>query len=226
MLNWLKSFFVLAIILMSGATRTPLEAQVGDTITVTIVGNVTGVVLTAEYVTPARVGDTVIFRAVVTDEDGDPINALIRFGVEDPTVLRLEAITDSTVAANEGLARGIALRKATTRVWVGASPISEMRLASFRDGALNWSGHDSIQIHRDAGGAVIPELSSLQYCAYLTRGTTLILQDPLPPDCPIVFLPEPGPEQMPYLAAATVRRSSSEDWREVCQSIRVRIKAR
>ena len=171
-------------------------AQVTDTVTVTIAGTVAGVVLTAEYVTPARVGDTVIFRAVVTDEDGDPINALVRFGVEDPTILRLEAITDSTVAANEGLARGIALRKATTRVWVGANQIGEMRLASFRAGELNWSGFDSVAVGE-----------SLQYCAYLTRGTTLILQDPLPPTCPTVFLPEPGPEQMPYLAAATVRRS-------------------
>jgi hypothetical protein len=197
----------------------PLSAQqivVGDTIEITIQGNVDQVVLTAEYVTPPRVGDTIFFRALVTDEDGDPINALIRFGVEDPTVIRLEAISDSTLASNEGLARGIALRKATTRVWVGANPVSEMRLASFRPpDSLNWAGFDTLYLkwlespgdstwsesgERWVYDYILGPSDPLQYCAYLTRGETLVAEDPGPPACPTVFYPDPTGPYLPRLA--------------------------
>ena len=195
MLKWLRFCTALAIIWMSGAI--PLDAQeVGDTIEITIQGNVDQVVLVAEFVTPPRVGDTIIFRATVTDEDGDPINAFVRFGVEDPTVLRLETISDSTTAVNVGLARGIALKKATTRVWVGANPVTEMRLASFRPpDSLNW-GLSNGGIPNDTINAG----EALQYCAYLTRGEVLVAQSPEPPACPTVFYPEPTGPYLPRLA--------------------------
>ncbi|HUT57648.1 MAG TPA: hypothetical protein VNA25_07330 [Phycisphaerae bacterium] len=198
--NWLRCFIALGIIWMSGATTPGLEAQnVSDTITITIVGNVSGVILTGEYLTPFRVGDTAIFRAEVVDEDGAPINALISFFTEDATALSLEVITDPTVPANIGQARGIALKKATVRVWVVAEPITEMRLATFRDGNLNWSGFDSVAV----GG-------SLQYCAYLTRGTVLVVEDPGPPACPTVFLPATLPAEyraLSRMASRSVSRS-------------------
>ena len=193
----MKSFYVmfvslLALLLMTGASQA--EAQVTDTILITIEGNVAGVILTGEYVTPLRVGDTVIFKANVVDEEGLPINALISFFTEDSTILRLETITDPTLGVNEGMARGIALKKATVRVWAIAEPITEMRLATFRDGVLNWSGEDSILVGE-----------SIQYCAWLTRGNRLVAESPGPPTCPSVFVADPLPA--PYHALSRLDRS-------------------
>jgi len=178
--------------------------EVSDTILITITGRVTDVVLSAEYVTPFRVGDSALFLAEVTDEDGDPINALISFFSEDSTALRIEPVIENGGAAsNVGMAVGIALRKASVRVWVMVEPIGEMRLASFRDGELNWSGYDTLRLYRDASGNVIEDdpRHLIQYCAYLTRGTTLVAESPGPPTCPTVFLPDPSPSALPFVLA-------------------------
>jgi len=189
-LNWLPLVLLLA---------QPLEAQeVSDTILVTIQGNVTDVVLATEYVTtPFRVGDTVLFRAVVTDETGDPINAFIQFFAEDPSVIRLVPITDPTMALNEGQAYGVALMKTTgTRVWVRATPIGGLQIASFRDGALNWTLNDTIGPGE-----------TLQYCAYLhDLNFNIVAQGPLPPDCPIIQ--RTGSVPLSFLASSDISRWS------------------
>lgn len=213
----MKRFLWLALAaLLPAGGQVQAQQVIGDTIEITIEGNVDRVVLTAEYVSPARVGDTLIFRATVTDEEGDPINAFIRFGVGDNSVIRMEAITDSTVAVNVGLARGIALRKATTTIWVGVNPISELRLASFRPpDSLNWAGFDTLYLkwlespgdstwsesgERWVYDYILGPSDPLQYCAYLTRGETLVAEDPGPPACPTVFYPDPTGPYLPRLA--------------------------
>lgn len=181
---------IFAVLALLALTWTTTDAQeITDTITIEITGTLTGVVLTAEYLTPLQVGDTAILRAVVHDEDGDPISALVTFYTEDATALALEAITDPETPTNEGLARGIALRKATVRVWVMVEPVSHMYLASFRGGVLRWTGHDTIPV----GG-------ELQYCAYLVRGGYLVAESPGPPTCPMVFQPAPLPEPYTFLS--------------------------
>jgi len=170
------------MILLLGSSLSPPEGegQVADTITIVIEGSLTSITLTAQYVTPFQVGDTVIFHAEVYDEDGDPINAVITFLTEDSTALRLEALDTSGLPGNANEVRGIALKKATVRVWAVAEPVTEMALASFRPpDSLNWTGFDTI-----------PPVSSLQYCAYLIRDSTLVVQSAPPPTCPQVF-PEP-----------------------------------
>jgi len=174
----------------------PVRAQeVTDTLVITIQGTVTEAILTAEYLTPPRVGDSIIFRAVVVDEDGDPINALIEFFTEDADALTIEAITDPTTPLNEGMARGIALRKATVRIWVRATPIAELVTVSFRDGELNWSGNDTILVGEE-----------IAYCAYLfgTDGK-VAAQSALPPRCPLVDTAL-GPYPLPVLARADLYR--------------------
>jgi hypothetical protein len=160
-----------------------LEGQevVSDTILVTVIGNVSEVTLTVVPMDTVPLGDTLVFHATVVDEEGDPMIALIEFFVEDPTALRLEAITDSEVPLSEGSARGIGLRKASTRVWVMATPITELRIASFRPpDSLNWSRRDTI-IHREG------QPFSLQLCAYLLSGDHAVSQSSPPPRCPFVF---------------------------------------
>ena len=176
------------MLLMSAATG--LSAQVTDTISITIVGNVTSVTISGEYVTPFRVGDSVVFRANVVDEDGDPLAALLTYFTEDSTALRLEELPD-------GEALGIALKKATVRVWVVAEPITEMRLASFRDGRLSWTRYDTINVG-----------DSIQYCAYATRGgTVLVAESPGPPTCPMVFEGPTLPAWLPLVDRTMDRRA-------------------
>ena len=180
--------------------------EIADTIRIEIVGNVTSVVITANYVTPVRVGDTVLFMADVVDEDGDPISALLTYFTEDSTALRLEDLPD-------GQARGIALKKASVRVWVVAEPFTELRVASFRPpDSLNWSGADTIFARMDSTGAVLPGQPEavLQMCAYLTRGgTILVAESPGPPLCPTVFLPATLPSA--YLALSRPDRRMARD---------------
>ena len=75
----------------------------------------------------------------------------------------------------------------------GAGLISEMRLASFRGGVLNWSGQDNILVGE-----------RIQLCAWLTRGNRLVAESPGPPDCPSVFVADPLPA--PYLAMSRLDR--------------------
>jgi hypothetical protein len=182
-------FVIGAIFLSILALPTILSGQVSDTIQITITGRITDVTLTAEYVTPFQVGDTAILKAVVLDEDSLPIAAQITFFTEDSTALRLEDIVRSDYPIGQKHARAIALRKATVRVWVMVEPITEMRLASFRDGVLNWSRNDTLHIWQYTDGR--PTVyESLQYCAWLTRGTELVAESPGPPLCPAgVFVP-------------------------------------
>lgn len=177
MMNWNKLWCIPVALILSGIVTPVCSQSVADTIQITITGTLTDVAITGEYVTPFRVGDSVIFTAQAVDEDGDPINAMFTFFTEDSTALRLEAMPD-------GSALGIALRKATVRVWVVAEPITQIQIASFRPpDSLNWTGYDTIPIG-----------STLQYCAWATRNGSLVAESPGPPACPVVFLPdEPGP---------------------------------
>lgn len=154
----------------------PTEAQVSDTLQITVVGTLTEVVLSGEYVTPPQAGDSILLVATAFDEDGTEMPAMFSFFSEDSTVIRLEERT--WTQPNEALA--VAVRKGTVRLWVVAEPIEEMVRASFRNGELNFTGFDTIPV----GGEI-------QYCAWLVRAGYLVVESPGPPACPTVFTPEP-----------------------------------
>lgn len=183
----MKTFgrFLTAVILVLGLT-VPARAQVADTIQVTIQGDLAEVVLTSELVTPPRIGDTIIFQAQAVDSEGDPVAVVFTWASEDSTALRIETMEN-------GQARGIAIRKATVRVWVMAEPVEDMLLASFRDGELVWGeGH-------------LQEGETIFFCAYLVRGAELVAQSEPPPTCPSVFVSPSTPDPFPLSVVDRIR---------------------
>lgn len=186
--------WTIPLMMMLWTWSSPAGAQVvSDTIVIDILGNPTEVLLTAEYVTPARVGDSVIFRANVVDEDGDPTPALVTFVSEDSTALIFESVTPSGMADSYHEALGIALRKATVKVWVIVEPIDEVLVASFRDGVLGpWGGPDSIAVGE-----------SLPYCAYALHMGNFVAKQIADPPCPDVFQRNEPPAG-PYRALSRV----------------------
>jgi hypothetical protein len=173
---WILTFLLSAILGALLALPSAVSGQeITDTVFLTIQGNLTDVTIVRDFIETPAVGDTVIFSAVAVDEEGDPIAADFTWLSGDTTALQL-------IQQPDGTAIGIALRKATVWVAVRAEPITEVLLASFRDGELNWSGLDSLVLGND-----------LQLCAYAVRGGFLVAESPGPPTCPIVFTPEPTP---------------------------------
>jgi len=158
------------------------EAQVADTIVVTIQGKIDQVILTAEFVTPPRVGDTIFFRADVYDEEGDPATGFVyHWASEDPTALQIDQLEGNR-------ARGIALKKSTVRVWVMIEPITSLEIAVLQqDGSLDWG--------RRIEATALEQ--QFQLCAYLHRRGVLVAESPGPPTCPTVFLPEAMPAFWP-----------------------------
>jgi hypothetical protein len=175
--------FIMAIFIWILISPVLLYGQVTDTITVTITGHVTEVVLTADYLPPLEVGDTLVLNAVVLDEDMDPVPAVISFFSEDTTAMRIVPIerTDYPVGVKEAL--GIALKKANNlRLWVMAEPVSEVRVGWFLDGEIDW-GTRYARVGETA-----------QACAYLVDPDGYLLgESPGPPTCPVVFTPRPLP---------------------------------
>lgn len=221
MKSWRNAFTILAILAIWTSGTAILEGQVTDTITVTIQGKLTTAILTGEYVTPFQAGDTAIFRVELLDEAGDPIAGHVTWYSSDSTALRLEELPiNPDLPGNMAEIRGVALKKATVRVWVMAEPILEIHLASFRPhlDSLNWSGHDSIYIWRDSTGAVV-KYDSLQYCAYATRGGYLVVESPGPPTCPVVFVPPPTQESLDWFPRI-VRAVPSEEFRRLARGVR------
>ena len=164
-----------------GATWTTTEAQVADTIVVTIQGDVSQVLLTWEDFDVVRIGDTIHLRAQAFDSEGDPVSAVFPWASEDDAILRIEEQPD-------GRAVGIALRKGTVRVWVMVEPVTALITAVLRpDGSLDWGK----QLEFTALG------QEAQLCAYLHRNGTLVAESPGPPACPIVFLASPTPAMWP-----------------------------
>lgn len=171
---WVLVFLLSAILGALLALPSAIKGQeITDTVTLTIQGALTDVAIVRDFVETPAVGDTVVFTAEAFDSEGDPIAADFTWISGDTTALQL-------IQQPDGTAIGIALRKATVWVAVRAEPITEVLLASFRDGELNWSGYDTIPLGHD-----------LQYCAYAVRDTWLVAESPGPPTCPIVFTPEP-----------------------------------
>ena len=178
----LRSIFVtLAVMLAPIWTSGTAEAQVADTIVVTIQGDVSQVLLTWEDFDIVRIGDTIHLRAQALDSEGDPVNAAFYWASEDSTILRIEEQPD-------GRAVGIAIRKGTVRVWVMVEPVTSLDVAVLQsDGTLDWGK----QLEFTALG------QENQLCAYLHRAGTLVAESPGPPTCPTVFLAASTPAMWP-----------------------------
>ena len=169
------------VLALLGATWTTTEAQVADTIVVTIQGDVSQVLLTWEDFDVVRIGDTIHLRAQAFDSEGDPVSAVFHWASEDDAILRIEEQPD-------GRAVGIALRKGTVRVWVMVEPVTALITAVLRpDGSLDWGK----QLEFTALG------QEAQLCGYLHRAGTLVAESPGPPTCPTVFLAAPTPAMWP-----------------------------
>ena len=155
-----------------------LTAQtiVTDTIVIDVTGSPTTALITASYMMPVHINDSIIFRVDVQDEMENPLDAIVTFITPDSTALQLSAPNSPQPGRYEAL--GVALKIQQLLVWAVVDPIDEVRIASFRDNNLNWTGVDTIPV----GG-------SLQYCAYAIRGNNLVVESPGPPACPTVWLP-------------------------------------
>jgi hypothetical protein len=158
----------------------PAAGQVVDTVFVPVVGTLTSVTIT-EYPASMRAGDTVQFVAVAIDEEGDSYPAVYTWASSDSTVIRIDAET--------GLAVG--LRKSDpgtpVAITVRAEGVVTAHLASFRPpDSLNWSGHDTLVMERDAAGNPLPV--TLQYCAwFIDAEGYVVAESPGFPTCPRVF---------------------------------------
>lgn len=175
---------LLGFIVLPGAVT---GQTIADTVRITIVGNLTTVEIIEDYPPEVAIGDTIHFHAEAFDEEGDPVLADFTWISVDTTKMQVFNVGDGT-------ALGIALSKPFADVAVRAEPIMEILLASFRDGRLNWTGHDTIFTPLDSLGNVIDPndpSAHLQYCAYAVRGRYLVTQSPGPPTCPIVFTSAP-----------------------------------
>ena len=169
--HWLLIAAALLVVPLAG------EAQqiVTDTIVVDVIGSPTEATITAMFATPPRVGEQVIFRVEVVDEDSIPINAIVTFLVDDATILQLANPLNPQPGRYE--ATGTVLQKKQFSIWAVITPeIDEVRIASFRDGELNWTGYDTIPIG-----------DSLQYCAWALNGDNLVVESPGAPRCPIIW---------------------------------------
>ena len=182
MKSWSRSIaaglLVLAALIWNPGTT---EAQVADTIVVTIQGDVSQVLLTWEDFDILRIGDTIHMRAQAFDSEGDPVDAVFRWASEMPEILRVEEMPD-------GRAVGIALRKGTVRVWVMVEPNPTLATAVLQsDGSLDWGR----RIDFTALG------QTAQLCGYLHRGGELVAEAPGPPVCPVVFIAPATPTMWP-----------------------------
>jgi len=168
-----------------------LTAQtiVTDTIVIDVTGSPTTALITASYMTPVHINDSIIFRVDVQDEMGNPLDAIVTFITPDSTALQLSAPNNPQPGRYEAL--GVALKLQQLLVWAVVDPIDEVRIASFRDNNLNWTGFDTIPCNPDLDnpGQCLQPYSSLQYCAYAIRGNNLVVESPGPPACPTIWLP-------------------------------------
>ena len=161
---------------------TPAAGQVAvDTVWVTVEGPLFETTITT-VTRRMQLGDTVQFVAIAQDQEGDSVTAVFTWASTDPTIVSIDPLT--------GIAIAIAKTTQPVGIAVLTEQVSELLLATFRDGSLNFSGHDTIFIQKDSLGNVTTPLSErrLQYCAYLINATRqLVAQDPGPPTCPMVF---------------------------------------
>jgi hypothetical protein len=198
MRSWSSIFGMVALAIWMSGTVSPTRAQVADTIVVTIQGDLDQVILTWEDFDVVRIGDTIHFRAVALDSEGDPVSAVFRWASEDSTTLRIEELPD-------GRARGIAMKKTPpetggVRVWVMVEPFTELTTALLlSDGSLQW---ERPFLATSLG-------QKLQLCSYLHRSGELVAEAPGPPVCPTVFLAPATPTMWPN---AVVQRSVPWSW--------------
>lgn len=191
----MKWFFFLALLLVA----TPAAGQVADTTLVIIEGDLAEVLIQVPD-TIISIGDTIFFFAETVDSDGDPVDALLTWSSSNLAAFPIDEVTGVAVALTKDLG-GV-------EVYVQAVKIGAMILATFRDGELNWSGFDTVALQLwepslgdstwyDRGGywvydeILVPNPDpTLQYCAYLVDpNQRLLVENPGPPTCPIVFLP-------------------------------------
>jgi hypothetical protein len=149
--------------------------EVTDTVFFTVQGDLAEVQIVETVITlPVVIGDTIPLVAEAFDSEGDPVSFVATWATSDTTALRIIQNQDGTTGAI-----GIVLRKGSFWVAVRAERITEIRLATFRNGVLNWSGRDTASV----GGEI-------QYCAYVLNGyQELVAESPGPPACPTVFYP-------------------------------------
>ena len=190
----MKWFFFLALLLVA----TPAAGQVAvDTVWVTVEGPLFETTITT-VTRRMQLGDTVQFVAIAQDQQGDSVTAAFTWATSDPGLVSIDPLTGIAIALGK-TRQGVAISVLTEQV-------TELVLASFRDGELNWSGRDTVRPYWEpslgdtawwAGnettpGRFLPDtllvFPILQYCAYLINATRqLVAQDPGPPLCPLVF---------------------------------------
>lgn len=159
-----------------------------DSVRVTILGDLATATITVRDTT-ISIGDTIFYSAITVDSDGDPVPAQLTWNSSDPSAMEIDALTGVAVARSKA-AQGVVIS-------VLAQKIGDLLLASFRDGELQWEGEHELQ-----------EGEPLQFCAYLVDPAYFLLaEDPGPPICPTVFLPQPLPPNNVFASIfrATVR---------------------
>ena len=186
--------------------------EVTDTLQITIEGDLAGVAFQS-FEVELRIGDTVTYVAQAVDSEGDPVTSgvVYTYASSDTTLLVIDAITGFATA----------LRKGNMEVIVRAEYGGlETWTASFRDGDLNWTGHDKVPLHLwepslgdstwyaaedrwvyDQTPVPNPD-PTLQFCLYIVdaRGY-LVGQSVPPPTCPLAIAERPTSPAYPMFAS-------------------------
>lgn len=196
-------FFLLAYLALTLPGNVRAQTAV-DTVWVTVEGPLaTTTITTVER--RLQLGDTIQFVAVAQDLEGDPVTAVFTWASSDPTSVLIDPET--------GIALAIGKSQQPVGISVLTEQVSELFLASFRDGALNWSGNDTIYCATNEANECIEPRPTLQYCAYLVnRDHRLVAQSPGPPTCPLAVPPAPVPSNSVF---ASVPRVRSFEWSQV-----------
>lgn len=176
----------------------PAEAQTAvDTVWVTVEGPLFETTITT-VTRRLQLGDTVQFVAIAQDQEGDSVTAVFTWATSDPGLVSIDPLTGIAIALGK-TRQGVAIS-------VLSEQVSELILATFRDGELNFSGYDTVRARYEPSpgdtawwpgyegtpGRFLPDTIKifpiLQYCAYLINASwQLVAQDPGPPTCPLVF---------------------------------------
>lgn len=104
MRNFLGLALAAAILLPSGVGAQN-QITAGDTILMTVVGDLADVMIVEYPQVSPRIGEVVYFRAQAVDSDGDPVPAAFLWESSDSTVLRFTQMSDS-VAMAVGVSKG------------------------------------------------------------------------------------------------------------------------
>jgi len=195
-----------ALLLLAFLLAVPIQAQVTDTLAITIGPGLQAVqIVEIGPGLQVRAGQRILFTATALDETGAVIN---------DHVLYTWASSDATILSFDPDSAGLATAHTAgpVEVYVLAELLEGLFVAAFRDGALDWSGHYEL----DVG-------DTQQFCAYLLAvGNKLVAESPGPPACPILGLsPNDGGGFAPHLAALFGRPSRVVPWARLASVLQV-----